>query len=115
MKVAVVLGGTNEERNVSLATGRAMAIGHVIPLSSRHEMMNPVFADFIAGAGGHLGLALGQWSLGGDQDGGEVFSQLAGEGVAVPGEVGRADVDVEAAGDVHPGASGAHRAREDVG
>jgi LacI family transcriptional regulator len=28
-----------------------MAIGHVIQLSSRHEMMNPVFADFIAGAG----------------------------------------------------------------
>lgn len=35
----------------SLATGRAMAIGHVIPLSSKHEMMNPVFADFITGAG----------------------------------------------------------------
>jgi LacI family transcriptional regulator len=35
----------------SLATGRAMAIGHVLPLSSEHEMMNPVFADFVAGAG----------------------------------------------------------------
>ena len=35
----------------SLATGRAMAIGHVIPLSSKHEMLNPVFTDFIAGAG----------------------------------------------------------------
>lgn len=35
----------------SLATGRAMAIGHVIPVSSEHEMMNPVFADFISGAG----------------------------------------------------------------
>ncbi len=35
----------------SLATGRAMAIGHVIPLSSKHEMMNPVFTDFVAGAG----------------------------------------------------------------
>ncbi|MGR3571655.1 substrate-binding domain-containing protein [Brevirhabdus sp.] len=34
-----------------LATGRAMAIGHVIPLSSKYEMVNPVFADFIAGAG----------------------------------------------------------------
>ncbi len=34
-----------------LATGRAMAIGHVIPLSTRHEIVNPVFADFIAGAG----------------------------------------------------------------
>ncbi|WP_298499532.1 LacI family DNA-binding transcriptional regulator [uncultured Maritimibacter sp.] len=35
----------------SLATGRAMAIGHVIPIQSGHEMVNPVFADFIAGAG----------------------------------------------------------------
>ncbi len=35
----------------SLATGRAMAIGHVIPVSSEHEMMNPVFSDFISGAG----------------------------------------------------------------
>lgn len=35
----------------SLATGRAMSIGHVIPLSDRHEMLNPIFADFIAGAG----------------------------------------------------------------
>jgi LacI family transcriptional regulator len=34
-----------------LATGRAMAIGHVIPVSSKHEIVNPVFADFIAGAG----------------------------------------------------------------
>ena len=34
-----------------LATGRAHAIGHVIPVSSKHEMVNPVFADFIAGAG----------------------------------------------------------------
>lgn len=37
-------------RAKGLATGRAMAIGHVIPTSS-HEMINPVFADFIAGAG----------------------------------------------------------------
>ncbi|MHA6267577.1 substrate-binding domain-containing protein [Aliiroseovarius sp. CAU 1755] len=35
----------------SLATGRAMAIGHVIPISAKHEMVNPVFADFTAGAG----------------------------------------------------------------
>jgi LacI family transcriptional regulator len=38
-------------RAISLATGRAMAIGHVIPVSTRHEIVNPVFADFIAGAG----------------------------------------------------------------
>lgn len=38
-------------RAKSLATGRSMAIGHVIPISSKHEMVNPIFADFIAGAG----------------------------------------------------------------
>jgi LacI family transcriptional regulator len=38
-------------RAKGLATGRAMAIGHVIPVSSKHEMVNPVFGDFIAGAG----------------------------------------------------------------
>ncbi|WP_371168951.1 LacI family DNA-binding transcriptional regulator [Aliiroseovarius sp. 2305UL8-7] len=35
----------------SLATGRSMAIGHVIPISANHEMVNPIFGDFIAGAG----------------------------------------------------------------
>ena len=38
-------------RAKSLATGRAMAIGHVIPISTKSEIVNPVFADFIAGAG----------------------------------------------------------------
>lgn len=38
-------------RAASLATGRAMAIGHVIPTALNHEMVNPIFADFIAGAG----------------------------------------------------------------
>ncbi|MBP0480884.1 LacI family DNA-binding transcriptional regulator [Sagittula salina] len=38
-------------RAKSLATGRAQAIGHVLPISSSHEMVNPVFGDFIAGAG----------------------------------------------------------------
>ncbi|SPF80782.1 LacI family DNA-binding transcriptional regulator [Pseudoprimorskyibacter insulae] len=38
-------------RAKGLATGRAMAIGHVIPVSNKHEMVNPVFGDFIAGAG----------------------------------------------------------------
>ena len=33
-----------------LATGRSMAVGHVIPLSTHHEMVNPIFSDFIAGA-----------------------------------------------------------------
>ncbi len=34
-----------------LATGRSMSIGHVIPFSKQNEMVNIVFADFIAGAG----------------------------------------------------------------
>lgn len=38
-------------RAKSLATGHAMAIGHVIPISNNSEIVNPVFADFIAGAG----------------------------------------------------------------
>ncbi len=38
-------------RAIRLATGRAMAVGHVIPVMTRHEIVNPVFADFIAGAG----------------------------------------------------------------
>lgn len=35
----------------SLATGRSMQIGHVIPFSTQHEMVNIIFSDFIAGAG----------------------------------------------------------------
>ena len=38
-------------RAKGLATGRAFAIGHVIPISTRHEIVNPIFGDFIAGAG----------------------------------------------------------------
>ena len=38
-------------RAIRLATGRAMAVGHVIALTNQHEIVNPVFADFIAGAG----------------------------------------------------------------
>ena len=34
-----------------LATGRTMAVGHVLPVSSKHEMVNPISADFVAGAG----------------------------------------------------------------
>lgn len=37
-------------RATALATGRSMAIGHVLPVSVSREMVNPVFVDFIAGA-----------------------------------------------------------------
>jgi LacI family transcriptional regulator len=48
---AIAHGYRPNRRAAALATGRAMAIGHVIPTAFNHEMVNPVFADFIAGAG----------------------------------------------------------------
>lgn len=33
-----------------LATGQAKVIGHLIPVHDRHEIFNPIFGDFIAGA-----------------------------------------------------------------
>lgn len=42
---------TPSTRAKGLATGRALAIGHVIPMNAKHEMVNPIFGDFIAGAG----------------------------------------------------------------
>ncbi len=34
-----------------LATGRSMAVAEVIPLSSRSEIVNPIYSDFMVGAG----------------------------------------------------------------
>ena len=45
------IGYAPNMRARALATGRAYAVGHVIPAASQHEIVNPVFADFIAGAG----------------------------------------------------------------
>ncbi len=39
------------QRAIRLATGRAHAVGHVISGALQNEIMNPIFADFIAGAG----------------------------------------------------------------
>lgn len=39
-----------DSRARSLATGRAMAVGLVLTTSARQEIVNPVFADFVAGA-----------------------------------------------------------------
>ncbi len=53
-KVAAVAAEHNYSPNVrakSLATGQSHAIGHVIPNATHHEMVNPIFGDFIAGAG----------------------------------------------------------------
>ncbi len=37
-------------RAQGLATGRSRMIGHVIQVSGQHEMVNPIFGDFISGA-----------------------------------------------------------------
>lgn len=37
-------------RATGLATGKASAIGHVIPVSSRDDVVNPIFGEFMAGA-----------------------------------------------------------------
>ncbi|MFD1342498.1 LacI family DNA-binding transcriptional regulator [Litorisediminicola beolgyonensis] len=50
VSVAREVGYIPNARAKGLATGRAMSIGHVIPVSKAHEMVNPVFADFISGA-----------------------------------------------------------------
>ena len=65
-----------------LATGRSMAIGHVIPLSSKKEMVNPVFSDFFAGVGeacGREGYDL-LLSVVADQDHERAYRELAERG-----------------------------------
>ncbi|KMW57381.1 Transcriptional regulator AglR, LacI family [Candidatus Rhodobacter oscarellae] len=53
IRVAQAAAAANYRPNArarGLATGRSMAVGHVIPISTHHEMVNPIFSDFIAGA-----------------------------------------------------------------
>lgn len=69
-------------RAKGLATGRAMAIGHVIPISTQHEMVNPVFGDFISGAS-EAYLAAGYdmtLSMTGDEDEAENYRRLKAKG-----------------------------------
>ncbi|MBO6757496.1 MAG: substrate-binding domain-containing protein [Roseibium sp.] len=49
-EMARALGYAPNQQARRLATGRSMSIGHVLP-RSLHEMLNPVFMEFIAGAG----------------------------------------------------------------
>lgn len=37
-------------RAMSLATGRSMTIGHIIPIATQGDVVNPIFAEFVAGA-----------------------------------------------------------------
>lgn len=54
LRVAAVANEHNyspSTRAKGLATGKALAIGHVIATKSKQEILNPIFGDFIAGAG----------------------------------------------------------------
>ena len=69
-------------RAKSLATGKSLTIGHVIPVSTKHEMVNPIFADFIAGAGetySRAGYDL-LLSVVADKDEERVYRELAARG-----------------------------------
>ncbi|MBN9886536.1 LacI family DNA-binding transcriptional regulator [Salipiger abyssi] len=69
-------------RAKGLATGRAMAIGHVIPISTQHEIVNPVFGDFVAGAS-EAYLKAGYdmtLSLTGDEDEAQNYRRLKAKG-----------------------------------
>ena len=57
LKAARDFGYRPDSRARSLATGRSMAIGLVIPTSARHETVNPIFADFLSGASETLSAA----------------------------------------------------------
>ena len=69
-------------RAKNLAIGRAMATGHVIPLSSKHEMVNPIFGDFVAGAGEVYGRSGYEMilSIVNDQDEERIYRELKAKG-----------------------------------
>ncbi|MDD9977370.1 MAG: substrate-binding domain-containing protein, partial [Boseongicola sp.] len=79
---AVSFGYRPNTRARSLATGRSMNIGHVLPVSTRQEMVNPIFADFLAGASeayGREGYNL-LLSMVPDQDEEKTYRELAVSG-----------------------------------
>lgn len=51
LDAARVLNYSPNARARGLATGRAQAVGLVLPTSAREQIVNPVFGDFIAGVG----------------------------------------------------------------
>ncbi|SDG30130.1 LacI family DNA-binding transcriptional regulator [Alloyangia pacifica] len=82
MEAAQTLNYAPNARAKGLATGRAMAIGHVIPMSTHHQMMNPVFGDFIAGASDEYVKAGYDMTLSmtGDRDEEENYRRLKAKG-----------------------------------
>jgi LacI family transcriptional regulator len=69
-------------RAKGLATGRAHAIGHVLPISDQHEMVNPIFGDFISGAGATYATAGYEVviSLVGDKDEEKAYRAISTQG-----------------------------------
>ena len=82
MEAAQALNYAPNARAKGLATGRAMTIGHVIPFSHQHQMMNPVFGDFIAGASDEYVKAGYDMTLSmtGDRDEEENYRRLKAKG-----------------------------------
>ncbi|MEM7269989.1 MAG: substrate-binding domain-containing protein [Pseudomonadota bacterium] len=79
---AEVHGYRPNPRARGLATGRSLTIGHVIPISSKHEMVNPIFTDFIAGAGetyARAGYDM-QLSIVSDEDEEDAYRNFAAKG-----------------------------------
>ncbi len=51
VKLAAAKGGYRPDmRAISLATGKAKTIGHVVPMANKDDVFSPIFAEFIASA-----------------------------------------------------------------
>ena len=69
-------------RAKSLATGRAMMIGHILPGATKNQMVNPIFGDFLSGASGTYSkhgydLLLSQVAIGDEE---RAYSNLKSKG-----------------------------------
>ena len=81
-EAAAAHGYRPSTRAKGLATGRSFTIGHIIPVSTKHELVNPIFAEILAGASeayknAGYGLMLSMVS---DQDEERTYRELAARG-----------------------------------
>ncbi len=81
-EAAATHGYRPSTRAKGLATGRSFTIGHIIPVSTKHELVNPIFAEILAGASeayenAGYGLMLSMVS---DQDEERTYRDLAARG-----------------------------------
>lgn len=83
-EAALAHGYRPNMRARGLATGCSMNIAHVLPISTKHEMVNPIFSDFVAGASevyarhGYSALL----TISQDQDETQAYRNIARSGVA---------------------------------